>query len=174
MPPIERELNMFAEWVIWGIAALSLLIGLVAGVFLAFSDFVMPSLLASKPAAGSEAMQVINRKVYASIFIVLLVGLIPVTAVVGGLAYLFLEGAAALWLMVGGAIYFAGVFLASMVGNIPMNRRLEAMPQGGAEAQAYWPSYVRGWQIWNHMRTVSSFATMGCYVIAAVLLAQGI
>ncbi len=165
---------MYVEWVVWGIVALSLGIGLVSGVFLAFSDFVMPSLLASKPAAGSEAMQVINRKVYASVFIVLLVGLIPVTAVVGGLAYLFLEGPAATWLMTGGVLYFVGVFLASMVGNIPMNRRLEAMPQGGAEAQSYWPSYVRGWQIWNHLRTVSSFATMGCYVIAAVLLAQGL
>lgn len=165
---------MFVEWVIWGILALSLAIGLVSGVFLAFSDFVMPSLLASKPAAGSEAMQVINRKVYASVFIVLLVGMIPVTALVSVLAYFYLSGPAATWLMAGGALYFVGVFLASMFGNIPMNRRLEAMPQGGTAAQTYWPAYVRGWQIWNHLRTVSSFATMACYAIAAVLLAQGV
>lgn len=165
---------MFAEWIVWGVVALSLPIGLVAGVFLAFSDVVMPSLLASKPAAGSEAMQVINRKVYRSIFLTLLFGLIPVTSLVGGMAYLFLQGPAAGWLMAGGAIYFAGVFLVTGMGNVPMNRRLDAMPLGGAEAQGYWPTYVRGWQVWNHLRTAAIVATMGCYMIAAVLLARGL
>ena len=40
-------------------------------VFLTFSDFVMKSLFASQPATGTEAMQIINRKVYHSIFMVL-------------------------------------------------------------------------------------------------------
>ena len=45
--------------------------GLVAGVFLTFSDFVMRSLSASEAIAGAEAMQEINRKVYGSIFLTL-------------------------------------------------------------------------------------------------------
>ena len=49
--------------------------GLVAGVFLTFSDFVMRSLAASEAIAGAEAMQEINRKVYGSIFLTLFLGM---------------------------------------------------------------------------------------------------
>lgn len=38
--------------------------GLVAGVFLTFSDFVMRSLGAVTPASGIAAIQSINRRVY--------------------------------------------------------------------------------------------------------------
>ena len=61
---------------VWGLIALAMATGLVAGVFLTFSDFVMKSLFAAEPAAGTEAMQIINRKVYNSIFMVLLIGMI--------------------------------------------------------------------------------------------------
>jgi len=109
---------------------MSLATGLVAGVFLAFSDFVMESLAASQPAAGTEAMQIINRKVFQTLFMVLLIGCIPVTAIVAGYAYFFMSGPGVSYLLVAGALYFVGVFIASMIGNIPMNQRLEAMPIG--------------------------------------------
>ncbi|MYM54146.1 anthrone oxygenase family protein [Thalassovita mangrovi] len=163
---------MFADWMLWGIVALALSAGLVAGVFLAFSDFIMTSLSASKPAAGTEAMQIINREVHGSIFALLLIGLVPVSAVVALFGYFTLPGSASAWLIVATAVYFAGVMLVTGLGNVPMNMRLEAMPQAGAAAQAYWPDYVRGWVVWNHLRTAASFGTMACYVIAAVQLAK--
>jgi hypothetical protein len=52
---------------------------LVAGVFMAFSDFVMRSLRVAAPGAGIEAMQQINREVYGSVFLVGLLGLVPVS-----------------------------------------------------------------------------------------------
>lgn len=164
---------MSVQIIIWGLVAMSLATGLVAGVFLAFSDFVMKSLFAAQPAAGTEAMQIINRKVFPTLFMVLLIGCIPVTAGVAGYAYFFMSGPGVGYLIIAGVLYFFGVFIASMVGNIPMNQKLEAMPQGGDQAQAYWPAYVRGWVRWNHVRTVSASAASVCYVIAAVLIAQG-
>ncbi|MBR9651785.1 DUF1772 domain-containing protein [Thalassovita aquimarina] len=163
---------MFTDWILWGIVVQALAAGLVAGVFLAFSDFIMISLSASKPAAGTEAMQVINREVYRSVFMVLLVGLAPASAAMALYGYLYLPGSAAGWLIAGAGIYFVGVMLATRFGNVPMNMRLEAMPQAGAAAQGYWPDYVRGWVAWNHLRTLASFGTMACYVIAAVQLAK--
>ena len=48
---------------------------LVSGVFLTFSDFVMKSLAAANPVGGIESMQIINRKVFKSVFMVLLLGM---------------------------------------------------------------------------------------------------
>ena len=47
---------MLDQIIPWLFAAASVAAGLVAGVFLTFSDFVMRSLGAAAPAAGMEAM----------------------------------------------------------------------------------------------------------------------
>ena len=92
--------------------------GLVSGVFLTFSDFVMKSLAASTPAGGIEAMQIINRKVYRTIFLALFLGMALASPLLIGVALVYVPGAVSAWLMAGSAIYFAGVFL---VGGIPEN-----------------------------------------------------
>ena len=57
---------------------------LVGGVFLAFSDFVMRSLALTGGAGGVEAMQSINREVFRWIFMVLFIGLAPVSLFIAG------------------------------------------------------------------------------------------
>ena len=164
---------MTIPFTVWGLLTLSMATGLVAGVFLTFSDFVMKSLRATEPAGGTEAMQIINREVYRSIFMVLLIGMIPVSGAVAGFAIVFVNGPVATWLTAAGALYIIGVFFVSAGGNIPMNKRLEAMPQAGAAAQAYWPDYVRGWVRWNHIRWVTALGASICYAVSAVLIAGG-
>jgi uncharacterized membrane protein len=48
---------------------------LVAGVFLAFSDFIMRSLALTGGVGGVEAMQVINREVFRWVFMTLFLGM---------------------------------------------------------------------------------------------------
>ena len=48
---------------------------LVAGVFLSFSDFVMRSLDKTESSGGVAAMQHINREVFRTLFMVLLIGM---------------------------------------------------------------------------------------------------
>ena len=72
---------MSADVTLFAYGLSGLLMALVAGVFLAFSDFVMRSLSDASPRAGIEAMQIINRKVYSSVFLVWLLGLAPVSAI---------------------------------------------------------------------------------------------
>lgn len=158
------------DLITWGLLALSLATALVAGVFLTFSDFVMRSLAGSSPAAGSEAMQVINRKVYRSVFMVLLLGLVPVTALMAGLGWFALQGPAGGALLAGGGFYLLGVFGVTVIGNVPMNQRLDAMPLGGAEARAYWPDYLRGWLRWNHLRTLSATCAAAAFAAAPHLM----
>lgn len=157
---------------VWALLLLSAATGLVSGVFLTFSDFVMKSLAASHPAAGTEAMQIINRKVFRSIFMVLLIGIIPVSILTAIIGYFFHDGALSVLMVIAGLLYFFGVFFVSAIGNIPMNNTLEALPQGGVEAQSYWPDYVRGWVLWNHVRWLAALGVSACYMVSAVLMVQ--
>ena len=158
---------------IWGLAASSAATGLVAGVFLTFSDFVMRSLGAAGPVSGMEAMQQINRKVYRSIFMVLLIGMVPVSLAIALYAAVFAGGAAARWLIAGAALYIAGVFAVTAAGNVPMNKRLDVIGHSDSAARTYWETYGRYWTLWNHVRTAASFAAAWCYLAGAILLAQG-
>lgn len=158
---------------VWPLLALSMASGLLAGVFLTFSDFLMRSLHRSAPASGTETMQRINREVYRSMFMVLFLGMVPVSSLVLGYALLVLSGPAADWLAAAGVLYLLGVFGVTAAGNVPMNQRLDAMPLAGEAAQGYWPAYVSGWLRWNHLRSVASLGVAFSYAVAAMILASG-
>ena len=153
----------------YGLAAL--LIGLVAGVFLAFSDFIMRSLAAVSTQAGVEAMQQINRKVFGSVFLAWLLGMAPVSAGLAGYAWLWIDGPAAGWFIGGGVIFVLGVLGVTMLGNVPMNNRLDTMAPAGAETAEYWSIYATFWTQWNHVRTAASIASAAAFMIGCVLYA---
>lgn len=144
--------------------------GLVAGVFLTFSDFIMRSLHAASAAAGIEAMQEINRKVYRSIFMVLLLGMVPVSVAISAYAYTALAGPASVWLTAGGLFYIVGVFLVTVFFNVPMNKKLDAMNAKEAGTATYWSKYASVWTRWNHMRSIASACAAACFIIGANLL----
>ena len=136
--------------------ASALLMAFVSGVFLAFSDFIMRSLAAATPGAGIEAMQLINRKVLRSVFVVWLLALGPVAMGLGLYAWIAVEGPARAWFIAGTTLYVMGTFMVTILGNVPMNERLDRMAPDAAETRAYWRQYARGWTWWNHLRTVAS------------------
>ena len=146
----------------------------VSGVFLTFSDFVMRSLDGAKTAAGVEVMQVINREVFRSVFIFLLLGMSALSPFLIGYAYFRVAGSPSALIMTGGAIYFAGVFVVSVVFNVPMNNRLDAKEYSGTEAATYWTNtYMPRWTFWNYVRAIASAASAICFLVAGVWLAQG-
>ncbi len=147
--------------------------GLVAGVFVTFSDFVMRSLAAAQPAAGIEAMQQINRKVYRSLFLPVFLGLAPVSIAIAAYVWVAMAGPASAWLAAGAAIYGVGVVLVTMLCNVPMNKRLDVMDPTEAAAGAYWPTYLSTWTRWNHLRAAAATASTICFLVGTVLLSQG-
>lgn len=163
---------MFTDWIVYACVIAALASGLIAGVFLTFSDFVMRSLIAAHPEGGIEAMQNINRKVYGSVFLVLFMAMAPVSVALAVYASLALTGAAATWIIAGAAIYVISVFLVTIVCNVPMNKRLDRMDQAARETTDYWRIYGPVWTRWNHVRTVGSLATSVCFLTAGVMLAQ--
>lgn len=160
---------MLSPWLIIVCGVIVLANGLVAGAFFAFSDFVMKALRNTNPAAAIEAMQVINRKVYGSIFLALFIGLAPVLFAMAVYAALSLTGPAVMWIVAGGAVYVVGVFLVTLLCNVPMNKKLDAMDYTTDEATAYWQTYLSRWTFWNHVRTAASLASMVCFLVGVTV-----
>lgn len=163
---------MSDQLITWSIAAAAIATGLVAGVFMTFSDFVMRSLNAAQPAAGMEAMQSINRMVYGSFFLFLLMALAPVSALIAVYAFGFMSGAPSAWLIAGALFYVFGVFGVTVGRNVPMNKRLDKIDVKRDAASGYWPAYVRDWTRWNHVRSFASAGAASCYLVAAILTGQ--
>jgi uncharacterized membrane protein len=154
---------------ITALVAAAMAAGLVAGVFLSFSDFVMRSLSAAAPQAGIEAMQLINRKVYRSVFMVLLMGLGPLALI---LALLAADRPQAVWVWAGALVYLIGVMAVSVLRNVPMNQRLDRINRHHDTTAAYWGAYTRTWTWWNHIRTLAAGFAAIFFIIAALQLAQ--
>ena len=153
------------------LVAATLAAGLVAGVFLTFSDFVIRALGRAEPVAGIEAMQMINREVHRSLFVTLLLGL-AVVSIVLAVAGMYLAGSdVALWLTAAAGFYIVGVVVVTARKNVPMNQHLDRMEHRSPDARSYWATYTRDWTRWNHLRWVAALAAAIGYLGATVTIA---
>jgi len=156
---------MTQEILLYLTATSALIVALISGVFMTFSDFVMKSLVATPTVVGMEAMQMINRQVYRSLFLVLLLGMAPVAVAMAVFAPADLAPNATFWLRLGAGIYAFGVFGVTMLGNVPMNKKLD---QAVLAQPEYWLVYGRGWTRWNHLRTFAAAVSALCFLLASL------
>ncbi|KWD50440.1 hypothetical protein WL67_32380 [Burkholderia ubonensis] len=140
--------------------------GLMAGVYFAFSTFVMTSLGRLAPAAGVAAMNAINVDIVRSLFMPVFLGTTLASLALAILALLDRSEPGAIWIVAGGAIYVLGMFVVTMVFNVPLNDALSATDASSAEGGAFWARYLRDWTVWNHARTVASAAACGLFIAA--------
>lgn len=140
--------------------------GLVAGVFCGFSTFVMRGLAALPPAQGVAAMNAINATAVMPAFMLVFVGSAVLCAVLAVVTFVLWPDDGRVELLVGSALYLFGSFGVTMVANVPRNDTLAKLDPGTPEAAAYWPSYIREWTFWNHVRMVASAGSAVAYVLA--------
>ncbi len=140
-------------------------VGVMAGVYFTFSAFVMRSLDMIEKPAGMMAMQTINREILKSAFLPLFFLSSAACAVFVVIAILDLSEGGALPMLAGAMAYLGGMFLVTVLANVPLNDQLEATPAHGAEGEPMWRRYMQRWVAWNHVRTVS------CFVATALLAA---
>ncbi|NEB01511.1 anthrone oxygenase family protein [Streptomyces sp. SID13726] len=140
--------------------------GLVAGVFCAFSTFVMKGLAALPPAQGVAAMNAINVTAVRPAFMTVFAGSAVLSAMIAVVTFVLWPDEGTVELLLGSALYLFGSFGLTMVANVPRNDALLKLEPGTAEATAYWPTFVREWTIWNHVRMVASGAAAVAYVLA--------
>ncbi len=145
--------------------------GIIAGVFFAFSSFIMGALGRLAPAAGIAAMQSINVVVINPSFLGTFFG---AGAVGAAAAILTLTGdasaAARVLAAVGAALYILGTLAVTMVRNVPLNNRLAAQVAESPEAIGVWRDYLRTWTRWNTIRTAAAAASCGCFTGATATL----
>ena len=154
---------------IWFLVVAGLLMALISGVFLSFSDFVMRGLARAPATAGAAAMVGLNRTVYQSIFMVLFMGLLPGSVALALLALWQMDGPALFLVLAGALSYLLGVFVVTVIGNVPMNKRLDAMSGRIGELAIYWPEYAQRWTRVNHIRAAASALAAFSWLIAANL-----
>jgi uncharacterized membrane protein len=140
--------------------------GLVAGVFFAFSTFVMAALRRLKPEEGTSAMQSINILAVTPVFMTALFG--TAAACLGLIVWAMIswgEEPSAL-VLAGGVLYLVGTIGVTIGCNVPLNNRFATVHPQGTDAGSYWNEYVTKWTAWNHVRTVAALAAAAALTIA--------
>jgi uncharacterized membrane protein len=130
--------------------------GLIAGVFFAFSTFIMPALARLPAPQGIGAMQSINITAITPLFMLALFGTGAACLFLGGYALLAWQQPGAAYLLAGGVLYFIGVVVVTIVFNVPRNNALAAVHSSSAEGASLWAGYLGTWTAWNHVRTITA------------------
>lgn len=142
--------------------------GLVAGVFFAFSNFVMEALGRLPDREGIAAMQAINVTVLNPRFMTALFGTVLPCAGLAVWAIASLGDSGAPWVLAGSILYVAGCVGLTVVANVPLNEELKRQDADGPGADEVWRRYLRRWTAWNTVRTLASLAAAGLLIAGAV------
>ena len=143
--------------------------GLNAGVFFAFSSFVMKALARLHPAQGVATMQAINVAAFTPAFMAALFGTAVACAVLAGWALFAWDERFAPFLLVGSVLYLVGTILLTILYHVPQNEALARVEPHSADAESHWRRYLSGWTAWNHLRAAASFAAAGLLTVALQL-----
>lgn len=151
---------MFDSMTAFSLSIAAIGAGLMAGVYFAFSAFIMRSLDQLGAARATDAMNAINEVILRSWFMVLFFGSTLLYAVLAAVA-MFATDVAGRWLLfAAGLIYVVGMFLCTVLFNVPLNNRLaDAGSDDNTKAET-WPHYFKHWTRWNHLRSTCSLVTV--------------
>lgn len=140
--------------------------GLIAGVFFAFSTFVMKALAQQLPAQGITTMQSINITVSNPWFMTAFLGtsLVCLILVVSSLLRWQQPGTA--YLLISALFYLIGCFGVTMVFNVPLNDALAAANPNSSEGTTLWARYLANWTFWNHVRAIAAFIAAALFTMA--------
>jgi uncharacterized membrane protein len=140
--------------------------GLMAGVYFAFSTFVMTALGRIDQASGISAMNAINVDIVRSLFMPLFLATTLASAVLATMALFRLNEPGAIMMLAGGVLYVIGMLVVTMVFNVPLNDALASVDPASADAASHWARHQADWTMWNHVRTVASTAACALFIAA--------
>jgi uncharacterized membrane protein len=146
--------------------AASVATALNAGVFFAFSTFVMRAVDDLGPAGAVRAMQQINRRAPTPAFMALLFGS-TLLALASGIVALAAGTEGRLW-AVSGAVGAVAALLVTISVNIPLNQRLDRADPDGPDSPDRWREYAPPWLRANHVRGVLGVLASALLAVAAL------
>ncbi len=144
--------------------------GVVAGIFFAFSTFIMSAFSRIPAEQGIAAMNSINVTIVRSPFMGLFVPTAVLCLLIAVLALIDWRGGASALMLTGAALYLLASFASTIIFNVPMNDALAKVGGNGPEPVQLWTTYVRDWTKWNHVRTIASLLASVAFVRALMIV----
>lgn len=142
--------------------------GLMAGVFFAFSGFILTALGRLAPEGGIVAMQSLTSTIKNPLFLGVFFGTAALSALLGLAAPFRWSEPGACWLLAGGALYLTGPFTVTLLRNVPLNNQLAQVEPASAAGKKFWETYLPTWNTWNHARTAGALAAAACFIMALI------
>jgi uncharacterized membrane protein len=140
--------------------------GLIAGVFFAFSTFVMKALTRLPANEGIAAMQAINSTVINPYFMSVFLGTAVLCLLLVGASFLWELDLKRSYLLVGALFYLVGTLGVTAFCNVPLNNALAAVMPTAPESSQLWHNYVATWTAWNHLRGAAALAALAALIMA--------
>lgn len=139
---------------------------LTAGIFFAFSTFVMQALALQPPAPGIAAMQSINITVINPWFMASFFGPAVAGIMLTILALRQWDQPGSIYWLAGTLLYLLGTIGVTIAGNIPLNDALANVIPDSTEGMTLWSKYLTDWTLWNHIRTFAAFLAAGLFTLS--------
>ena len=139
---------------------------LSAGIFFAFSTFVMQALAQQPAAPGIATMQSINITVINPWFMVAFFGPAVAGLILTISALRQWDQPGALYWLLGSLLYLIGTIGVTVMGNIPLNDALSIVSPGSTEGTTLWAKYLTDWTVWNHVRTIAAFLAAALFTLS--------
>ncbi|BCY12142.1 anthrone oxygenase family protein [Actinoplanes sp. L3-i22] len=127
-------------------------LGLIAGIFFAFTTSVLPGLHATDDATFVTAMRHLNAAIENGLFLLVFAGALLFPAVLAGL--LARAGRPFAWVAAAAGLYLV-VLVLTMVVEVPLNDRLADAAVSRADFESVWVPV-------NDLRTVLSTLALAC------------
>jgi uncharacterized membrane protein len=138
----------------------------MAGMFFAFSAFVMRGLDRAPAPTGIAAMQSINAAVGNPVFGLTFVATALLCLVLAVSSLFLLSEDGAPLVLAAGVVYLAGGLMLTVRYHIPRNDRLMKVDPTSPGSEDFWRRYVAEWTTWNHVRMITSLTATGLFAIA--------
>jgi uncharacterized membrane protein len=143
--------------------------GLVAGVFFAFSSFVIKALTRLPAPQGIAAMQSVNVVAVTPLFMTALFGVAVMCSLLAVWSGLVWDESRAVYLLIGSLLYLIGTIGVTIVCNVPRNNALAVLKAESSDSVSRWAELAGEWTTWNHVRTIAALAAAALFTIALCL-----
>ncbi|MCW2547770.1 MAG: integral rane protein-like protein [Mycobacterium sp.] len=141
---------------------------LAAGVFFAFSTFVMPALAKLPHTQGIAAMQAINIAAVRPGLMLELFGTAAACVATSIFALTDWQIAYGPFVLAGAVLYLVGAIGLTAGFHQPRNLALADVDSDSDEAAGLWKRYLAEWSAWTHDRTVAPLLASAAFLIGAV------
>lgn len=140
---------------------------LIGGLFYAYSCSVLPGLSRLSDLSFLQAMQAINRAILNPLFFATFMGTLLLLPFTTWLFYYKAQLQVFYGLLVATVLYAGGVFMVTMVGNVPLNNLLDGSRLTELNANELRELRNKFEPAWNQFHLVRTIASFICVVILA-------